>query len=804
MEGIILLALVIPASFVVMLIMLLVKSAAQQRSLDKIDAQLKIITKELEVKSIVAEKAVKEEFAKSQYLRSNEIITPVKPIENIPAQENPIPHIKTKPELKTEEPLIVKPILQVLKIEPPALEKPIEKYVRSKAKAEKRTDWEKFIGENLANKIGISILVLGISFFVKYAIDNNWINEVGRVVIGLACGGLLIVIAHYFRNSYRSFSSVLVGGGISVFYFTIAFAFHEYKLLSQTSGFIIMIVITAFAVFLSLLYNRLELAVLATLGGYLTPFLISTGQNNYSALFTYLCILNTGMLVLAYFKQWKAINLISLLATVLIYGGWLVKQLWSSEAFPHQPAFLFATVFYLQFFAMNIINNVRLKLTFGGFDFAVLLSINLLFYTSGYIILNDWNDGAYTGFFTASLGIINLAIAWLFFKNKNIDRNFIYLLIGLTITFLSLTAPIQLKGNHITLFWSAEMVLLFWLYQRSGIRLLKITPLLISILVIISLVMDWNHVYFKSSNLLVVLANKGFITTLAAGIAFLIYQQLLRKEKDVSYWKNLLQKTVKNYLMLAGVIIIYFAGLLEITHQFSTRIPLVDIDTVYLQLYSFIFAVTVLTIFRNASSFSLLKFTVTILCVVLYVIYLTTNYQVALHMLQTGNYKIHFAAHWIAAALLFWLLYDLINYFRKNKESFYAYETAFTWIATFSLVFLLSMEMYYIIMWTNYNVRSGQFYWENLYYKAGLSILWGLSAFAMMWLGMKYKFKTLRIISLSLFTLTLAKLFLYDIKNIPAGGKIAAFIMLGVILLLISFMYQRLKKIIANDEGKQE
>src|SRR6185436_1356564 len=136
--------------------------------------------------------------------------------------------------------------------------------------------------------------------FVKYAIDKDWINEVGRIIIGLACGSLLIGLAHRMRKNYRSFSSVLVGGGLTVFYFTIAFAFHQYQLLSQLSAFIIMVVITAFAVLLSVLYDRMELAILASIGGFITPFLLSTGNNNYVALFSYLGILNTGLIVLAY------------------------------------------------------------------------------------------------------------------------------------------------------------------------------------------------------------------------------------------------------------------------------------------------------------------------------------------------------------------------------------------------------------------------------------------------------------------------------------------------------------------------
>jgi uncharacterized membrane protein len=71
-----------------------------------------------------------------------------------------------------------------------------------------------------------------------------------------------------------------------------------------------------------------------------------------------------------------------------------------------------------------------------------------------------------------------------------------------------------------------------------------------------------------------------------------------------------------------------------------------------------------------------------------------------------------------------------------------------------------------------------------------------------MWLGMKYKYRTLRIVSLTLFAIILAKLFMFDIRNIPVAGKIAAFFCLGILLLVVSFMYQRLKKIIIEDEKK--
>ena len=247
---------------------------------------------------------------------------------------------------------------------------------------------------------------------------------------------------------------------------------------------------------------------------------------------------------------------------------------------------------------------------------------------------------------------------------------------------------------------------------------------------------------------------------------------------------------------------IYAAGAWEIYYQFLTRLPGTAIYALYLQLYTIAFIVLILQIFKSSVSFTLLKLTLTITGMVLYFFNLRTNYAISLEMLTTGNNSIHFIAHWISAALLTWLLYDLIVYFRKQNEKVRSYEIPFTWIAAACLIFLLSVEMHHIIMWMNYRSTGDWVYWENLYYKAGLSILWGLCSFSMMWLGMKHTFKTLRIISLTLFTVTIIKLFFFDIKNIPPGGKIAAFILLGVLLLIVSFMYQRLKKMIIDDKEK--
>ncbi len=796
MDGLILLVILIPLVFLILLITILNRTGEQKELLESLYDKLNQLSNEVsrlskELKEQKEDKSVNSIFKETptKIIVEEKLVIktplPPEPVETIniptPVVDEYKEYIAAKTETKEKSTAYVPPVFKE--------EKP-------------ERDIEKFIGENLANKIGIAVLVLGIAFFVKYAIDKDWVNETGRVIIGLVSGGILIGLAHYFRNSYRSFSSVLVGGGLSVFYFSIAFAFHQYHLIEQTTAFILMVIITGFAVVLSLYYNRQELAILATIGGFITPFLVSTGNENYVALFTYLCILNAGLIALSWFKKWPAINIISLFFTTIIFGGWLIKRTWIEDAalFPYKEALLFAILFYLLFVLMNIINSIRLKNKFTAFDFSILLSVNSLFYTAGFVILSYWSDGDYKGLFTLMLGLFNLALTAIFYRQKNTDRNFIFLLAGLAITFISLTAPVQFRGNHIVLFWAAESVLLLVLYQRSKIVLLKKASLIVVSLMLITLVLTWVKFYFNSTESLRIIINKEFITTFVVSLALFIYQRLMKKEQEEFFIGNLTNKFIRQVSLIAAISILYLAGVLEIYYQFSRYYQSIAVHVVYLQLYTFLFTAVLFYFIKKLSDFPILKILFTTFCLALYLINVTPNYEVSFSLLTIKGGGLLFAAHWIAAIILLWLLYDVIKFFFSRKEEAWkVYTSPFTWAAAVGIILLLSIEMYHLNLWLNYKDQTDWLWWENLYYKAGLSILWSSCSFALMWLGMKYSFRTLRLISLSLFTITLVKLFLYDIRNIPPGGKIAAFILLGVLLLVVSFMYQRLKKILIDN-----
>jgi hypothetical protein len=775
---------------IILLIALIFKISDSQEILSHLKAKMNIISDQLDELKRKSGKDKLEEKPeeKSQVIVKQETIIEVKPVIPVPPVNQP----------KKEAPVFKKQPVEEFD------ERKLEEYIRpigQQLKQKKNKDIEKFIGENLANKIGIAVLVLGISFFVKYAIDKDWIHEAGRVIIGFIAGGILIGIAHYIRDKYRSFSSVLIGGGLTVFYFTTAYAFHQYHLLGQQTAFIIMVVISAFAVVLSLYYDRKELAIIATIGGFITPFLVATGEGNYIALFTYLGILNTALTVLAWFKKWPAINSIALVFTTLIFGSWVISETIFGDGLPVRNAFLFATFFYLQFICMNIVNNLRLSNKFKAFDFIIVLSSNFLYYSIGiYIIANHQPHLKWV--FTLSLALFNAILLAAFYKNSRIDRNFISLLIGLVLTFVSLIPIVQFSGNTITLFWAAESLILFWLYQRTRVTHLKLASVALLILMFASLFYTWFIVYFVSNNILPIILNKGFTTTAAVAIVLFIYAALIKKGKEEDLLNT--TSTIDSIVKFVGGIaylIAYCAGALEVAYQFISRFPGTDLYTVFNQVYAFSAFTIILFLQRKSNSYGFLKLLLTGFSLAIYLFYLVTGFQVSAALINSADSYL-FAAHWIAGIVLLYLLISFARYFFSPRNIQYAsYKPLFTCLATTGIILVLSVEMYHILLWTHPGNENDLVWWENLYYKAGLSILWSFCSFALIWLGIKYNFQPLRILGLTLFTITLVKLFFYDIRNVPPGGKIAAFILLGILLLTVSFMYQRLKKILLDKPG---
>jgi uncharacterized membrane protein len=699
-------------------------------------------------------------------------------------------------------PAAAKPVLQTERKSRPAVEASKERTAAISAKShppkeKKKRDYEKIIGENWLNKIGIAILVIGIGFFVKYAIDQNWIGEVGRVAIGIGTGGLLMGIAHYLRKKYRAFSSVLIGGGISVLYYTISIAYHDYTLFSQPVAFAIMTGITLLSTVMAVLYDRKELAIIGLIGGFTSPFMVQGETGNYVAFFTYIAILNTGMLLLSFFKKWQIVSQLALGFTIIFFGTWMVME---NMYDPRKGfyAIVFSTIFFIQFLGANLTHNLIRKLRFNAWEFVQLSSITAFYYGGMMYLLNVVYISITPSMFTLILSGFFTALTFISFAVKGTDKTLIHLLTGKAIAFTTLTGALIFEGNHMTEYWIIESVVLLIVGLRGKMKILTTTSFILIILASIGLIRDWAVVYGDSLTL-VPFWNNIFATGIIYIVGVMISFVVISRVESDKYL--VLPKT--DYSTILGSLLfgsIYFVFLLEIHYQMEN---LFFESGKHLVLWMYHFGLILLAQFiarfRKSALFQMIMFVITCTAVIAYLVFgQYNNYQILKHV-STLNDQAPF--YWLHFALVIGVLISLfitrefskkIIPLTKNRHYFYAA----IWVV--GLV-IATNELDQILGYA----YAGSFGLSKVLSHTqaeGYTVLWGIYSFIVMITGMKRKNRIMRILALILFAVTLFKLFALDIRNISEAGKIIAFISLGVLLLVISFMYQKLKQLIIGDE----
>ncbi len=181
------------------------------------------------------------------------------------------------------------------------------------------------IGMKWFGLAGITLVVVAFAFFVKYAIDNQWIGPTTRIIGGLTLGIALIMIGRAFnsRKRYQGYDRTLIGGGFALLYFTIYAAYHFY---GDFTGIPLEIdlaflsIVVAAAILFSVALDSPLLAGEAFLLGYATAYLC--GAITTYTLF-YNIVLAVGLIYLVGKKGWLSIGAAGLIATYAFHIIWL-------------------------------------------------------------------------------------------------------------------------------------------------------------------------------------------------------------------------------------------------------------------------------------------------------------------------------------------------------------------------------------------------------------------------------------------------------------------------------------------------
>lgn len=646
-------------------------------------------------------------------------------------------------------------------------------------KPKKQVNYEKFIGENLFGKIGILIFVIGVGFFVKYAIDKNWINETFRTILGFLTGAALLFVAERLQKKYRTFSSLLAGGAFAVFYLTVAIAFHYYHIFSQTVAFIILIAITVFMSVLSVIYDRRELAIIALVGGFLAPFIVSSGEGSYQILFTYVSILNLGMFGLSIYKKWSELPIISFVFTCLIMASFLLLNYSSRSTIISGHLLMFATLFYFIFLlpVFSILRGEKIQAMSRGLVF-VIITNNFVYLLSGILFLRNMGlSFKASGLLSLFIALVNLGLVLWLWKSRKDYKFLVHTTLGLVLTFVSITIPIQLDGNYITLLWASEMVLLLWLYVQSKIRVYEYAAKILVGLTFVSYLMDVYSVMFEHHSLSTIFLNSSFATSLFVGLATGAFALLMEYYHQFFSTARRLKYSFWNPLMLIiSVAILYYTFMMEFSLYFegATRSGAMFLFT----------AVSISSVcYTFRKRFPITKHLTS------YILAIGANVLVYIINIW-GDQRIWTSPPvvlpWLTAAFVIANLYYVARLYYITigiKPRFTVYINV---LATFIWVTM---------------VRS--FLWQVGVdeFSAGLSLSLSIAGFVQMGLGMRLHQKVLRMVSLATFGIVLLKLVFDDLWAMPTIGKIIVFIILGLILLILSFLYQKLKDVLfKNDE----
>jgi uncharacterized membrane protein len=321
-------------------------------------------------------------------------------------------------------------------------------------------DMESLIAGKWFNRIGIVALLIAVSYFLKFAFDNNWIGPSGRIAIGVVLGALMLPWSHWLLGKgYTYFSEGITALGEATLFLSVWAGCQYYALYSRDVGFAAMIAITAVMAAVAIGRDSQRIASLSLLGGLLTPILASSGKNQQVVLFTYLIVLGLGTLVIAAKKDWKSLVPIAFIGTQIYFWGWYSDFYHSGS--PLERTVIFATLFYLLYSVLPVSKAMRGQ-RIGELDVSIIL-LNEFAY-SGALFVLMWPDDKWplTLLFLA-LAAGHVAVARLL-PEADRDKSAMARLLfaGLALTFLTLAVPIRLEGKWITLSFSVEGAILVW------------------------------------------------------------------------------------------------------------------------------------------------------------------------------------------------------------------------------------------------------------------------------------------------------------------------------------------------------
>lgn len=341
------------------------------------------------------------------------------------------------------------------------------------------SDFEARVGKRWMTWLGGLLLIVSAGLFIKYAVDRQWMGPAQRVILAIAVGIVLLVLGGMAaKRKMRALGLGLTGTGLAILYTALYGAGVHFELVPRPMAFGGMVLVTITGMGLAVLHDAMAIAVLAVLGGFLTPVMLSTGEDARDALFGYLLLLDLGVLGAALFRRWRVLDILGFAGTMALYLAWYEK-FYTPDVM--MPALLWLGAFFLVFLIVPFAHALRTGKRLTVERFLQAPANGLVTFAFAY----DMLEGEYR----YTLAVIALCLAACYAGLAAAvrlripeDRAGMFGCVGLSVFFLTVAAPLRLGMNGVLLAWSVEAPMLAYLGYIFRYRILRLGGLIVLML----------------------------------------------------------------------------------------------------------------------------------------------------------------------------------------------------------------------------------------------------------------------------------------------------------------------------------
>ncbi len=663
---------------------------------------------------------------------------------------------------------------------------------------EKPVDWEAFVGGKLLTWVGAAIVIIAIAFAIpwawKYFDTPDWVKVAGFHALGIG----FLAAGHYLdrrRPELRMLAAGLAGLGIFTLYGIAFSALHHYKIWGEHATFVECSVITLLAIAISLRANSVTIILLGALGGYLTPLVASTGSGEYVGWFLYLAFLNVALISTAVIRGWSFLKPLTWAATALMFQLWFHDQTnfidWYDEKL--WPTQWLVTLHFAIFLLGATLPPIVWKRRSTQLDLTALVGGSMWFVAATWYLFHDRADQQLAlvswGMAALHLGLF----AATYHRLSNADR-MPRVQLALSAIFFTLAAPLQLDDPaYLSVAWCVEGLVFAAVCVYFRDRQLGISALIVFALAGVRLAVDFvgapRMLEGTSIDFRFMITACGGLLAMAAGSLFLLLPKLIDRDRATG--------VVDPFEKISGTVLVVLgnlAMLLSLTRQWDNRLVLL--------VWLVVTAAVWLVGFRR--DWPMIRWYAAFLAVVLVggrAIWHGDDVAAPFALITNTR----FASLALVAALYLiagWVYHGCQLATGRAKSSTWAdsageipfnesiCDPLFGILGNVVLLAAISMEIhswYGPVLSTGYSAFGR----ITMVEQATYSIAWAVYAAMLVGIGFALRYRLYRWLGLCGFAFVVGKVFLVDLSELELFPRVLAFAVLGLMLLGVSFLYQK-------------